>query len=364
MRAAARANSVAASRTTMPILGNVLLEAEDDALTISATDLEISYQTRIPAEVVEPGRVTLPAKPFSEIVKNVVGDHVVMQETANHSVVLGSGAFSTNLFGLSPENYPTLTSVDDVTMISVDSRLLGDSIAKTISSVTPGDDTYNLAGVYFLRETEDDLTRMRLISTDTQRMSVATLMTEDLDKLQMETAGVIVPTKGLQELKALAEGVERLDLGLVPGKMVARTGQAVLIIRLLDGPFPDYHRVIPVDNDLSAWFTRKELLDAIKRVGILVSGKTPLAKFRFNSDLLTISGANPEVGKAEEAVGAEYSGPEITTGFNPTFFSDILAPMASEKIQVSMREGKVSFLVTGPEDPGFFAVIVSSAVAE
>ena len=206
-------------------------------------------------------------------------------------------------------NFPQLPPLDDIVMITADGKLLSDAIAKTVNSVNPGDDTYNLSGVYFLRETEDEFTRMRLVSTDTQRMSVATLLAEDLDKLQMESAGVIVPTKGLQELKSMCDDVTRLELGLAPGKLVARTEHSVLIIRLLDGPFPDYHRVIPVDNDLTAWYSRKELADAIKRVGLLLSGKNILTKFRFNNDLLTIIGANPDIGKAEETVGAEYEGP-------------------------------------------------------
>jgi DNA polymerase-3 subunit beta len=346
----------------MAILANVLLDAQGETLSVTASDLEITYRITIPAEVLEPGRVTLPAKPFADIVKSLAWDEVSLRETENHSVVLTSGTFSTNLFGLSPENFPSLAAYDDSALVAVDGRLLADAINKTMSSTVTGDDTYNLSGVNFLKEA-DERAVLKLVSTDTQRMSLATLIGDDLEKLPIES-GVIVPVKGLQELKTMSEDASVVELGVGQNLMVARTDWALLLIRLLEGPFPDYRLVIPVDNDLKAWFYRKELLDAIKRVNTLITGKHSVAKFCFKSGLLTITVMNPELGKAEESVRIEYSGPEVITGFNPGFYLDILTAMASEKIQLAMKEENVSFLFTGPEDPGYLAVVVSSSLTE
>jgi DNA polymerase-3 subunit beta len=293
----------------------------------------------------------------------VAYEEITLRETENHSVALTCGAFNTSLFGLSPDGFPELAEYDEDSLVAVDGRLLADAINKTQSAVVPGDDTYNLSGVQLLKEIENSVTVMKLVSTDTQRMTLATVLADNLDRLPLD-GGIIVPPKGIQELKKLAEDAPVVELGISKTHLVGVTEMARLSIRQLEGPFPDYRKVIPVENDLRAWFNRQELLDAVKRINILISGKYSTAKFDFTNDLLTISVANPELGKAEEAVGIDYSGPEIVTGFNPGFYLEILSTMASEKIQLAMRNSKVSYLVTGPEDPGFLAVIVSSSLNE
>ena len=307
MKAAVRANAIAIRRTTMPILSNVLLWAEGDTLTVAASDLEVISQIRLPAEVIEPGRVTIPAKPLADISRSVAGELVVLTEGNNHTLSLTCGAFSSNIFGLAPENFPALPDPSGLAFVRLDSTLLSDAIAKTISSVTQGDDTFNLAGVLFLRESEGEgefqRAKMRLVSTDTQRMSVATVDADGLDRLTMPTdlpnppkealPGVIVPTKGAQEIKAMTETGAMVEVGVLRDKLIAMSEESLVAIRLLDGFFPDYHRVIPAANELSAIFSRLQLVDALKRIAILTVHKDPLATFLFSRHLLTISAANP-----------------------------------------------------------------------
>jgi DNA polymerase-3 subunit beta len=292
----------------------------------------------------------------------VAVDEVSLQDTENHSVILSSGSFSSNLFGLTPEDYPAFPKYGDCPLIAVNGRLLADAINKTIGATMAGDDTYNLSGVNFVREDDEDGPVLRLVSTDTQRLTLATVKAGDLDRLNLEM-GVIVPVKGLQELRRMTEDMASIELGVAETMIVAKTDWSLLVTRLLKGPFPDYRVVLPLDNDLHAWFDRKEVLDALRRVNS-ISGKHSVAKFIFREDLLTISAMNPELGQAEESIRIQYDGPEIITGFNPTFHSEILATMSSEKVRLSMKAEKVSYLVTGAEDPGFMAVLVSSSISD
>lgn len=358
-KAAAQANSIATSKHSMRICAFLLLEAEGDVLSVTASDLEITYRMTLPADVIEAGRATVPAKIFTDLTRNVNYEEVTLRETENQSIILTCGAFSTKLFGLSPESFPEMPDFDDTSLATVDGRFLADGINKTIASIMSGDETYNLSGVQFIKEIEEEIPVLKLASTDTQRMTLASLMVDDLEKLPLE-AGIIVPPKGLTELKKLSDDATVVELGVSKTHLVAITQLAKVSIRLLEGPFPDYRKVIPVDNNLKAWFNRAELLDTLKRIKVFITGRHSIAKFSFGSDHLDIHIKNPELGEAEETVKIEYSGPEIVTGFNPEFYTDILATMASERVQLALSEGSVSYLFTGAEDPGFLAVVVSS----
>ncbi|MDR1545403.1 MAG: DNA polymerase III subunit beta [Deltaproteobacteria bacterium] len=358
-----QAGTVAEKRTSIMILNNIHIAAADGEMTLTATDLETTFKGRFPAEVIEPGTLTVPFKTFRDLIRSCSGDVVLLKESDNYSVELDCGSFNTSLFGLSPENYPKTPEIEDVNFIELESRDIIDAINKTLFSVSAGEDTYNLAGIYLIKEEEDDETRFRLVSTDAQRLNVSTIPIRSQEPFELES-GIIVPRKGMQELRNLAETVDRISLGLssVSG-LAAKTDTAFLVVRLLEGSFPDYKTILPTSNDKLVYVQRKEMLDALKRIVIMTDAGYRVAIFTFTEDLLTIGSTNPNLGKAEEKLRVEYQGPDITSvGFNPLHFVEALSNMRSDRITIQLKEGKVPYLFTGPEDPGYFGIIMSMTV--
>jgi DNA polymerase-3 subunit beta len=347
----------------MAILSNILLSTEDNKLVMTATDLEVTTQIKCPAEITEPGRVTVPAKFFAELVKGVSGEFIILRETENNSTILSCGPFSTNLFGLSATDYPKIPEIDNIDYVSFKGPDLIDAINKTNSSTANSDDTYNLSGIYLLKEVEDadDPGHLKLISTDGVRLNCATLVAEDPQNFAAEK-GIIIPRKGLLSIRNMAEGNSILNIGLSENMLAAKNNDSTVAISLLDGMYPNYKEVVPTDLNITAIIYRKDLLVVLRRIIILLTTKYPLAKFSFTRDLLTISTSNPEIGQAEETVGIEYTGPDIMAGFNPVLLIDMLVAMNSDQIYLQGKESNSSYLMTGPEDPGYYGVVVSAVI--
>ncbi|MDR0620777.1 MAG: DNA polymerase III subunit beta [Deltaproteobacteria bacterium] len=360
-KAVAQCSSVVAKRSTMEVILKILLSAEDNHLTLSATDLEVTLQTRVPAEVSGTGQVAIKPKAFADFLRVATADEVLLDLGDNFTLKAVCGGFKTSHFGISSENFPWISKPEDSEFVRIDAQALADAIDKTIYSVTSGDEAYNLKGIFFAREEpEDEPKCLKLVSTDAQRLNVATVHAENLDVFQ-ETGGVIVPKKGLQELRTMCEPLSEIYLGMYDNSLVARTEDAVMKIRLLSGNFPDYRAILPTKLDLRVWISRREFLDTIKRICILTDDKYHLAKFVFNRELVTVTSTNPELGQAEDSVGIDYDGPEIVTRFNPNFFDDALSALRSDRICLEFSDSHPSYLLTAPEDPGYSSVLVSIA---
>jgi DNA polymerase-3 subunit beta len=360
-RAVNQCYSVIPKHSTMDIIMKLLLSAEENKLVLSATDLEVTIQTSIPAEVSGSGQVAIKPKAFFDSLRQAPSSatDIIMDLGENFTLKTICGGFKNSYFGVSSEHFPKVARPEDSEYIKLDARALLDAIDKTSKSVTSGDELYNLKGVYFTREEEEDEPkRLRLVSTDAQRLSVATVEAENLDVFP-EVGGILVPPSGLQKLRTLCEPQVDISLSLFENCLVAKTDDSLLKIRLLSGNFPDYRGIIPRDLELQVWVNRKELLDTVKRICIPTDDNYYLANFAFNQDLLTITAVNPEVGEAQDTVGIDYTGQQVLTRFNPNFYVDVLSALKSERVSLQFTPGNASYLMTGPEDPGYMGVIVS-----
>ncbi len=361
-RGVGQTSAIAEKRSSMPILSNILLDAENGELKLTATDMEISFQGSFPAEIVTPGRLTVPAKKLNEVVRLLAADEVSLREADNFTLGLAAGQFSTQMYGLSPADFPQMPPVDDLGYIDIEGPALAAVIDKTIFSVAMEETRYNLSGVYVEKvEDEEGRTVLRFVSTDGHRLNLAGLAAPNLAELELPK-GVLISKKGVSELRRLADGSETIKLGVTANSLVARTAASVLVMRLLDGRFPDYNLVIPKNNDKHLGAGRKELLEALKRIATMSSDDYKAVKFKMEPGLLTISSMTPELGKAEESLAVEYEGSALESGFNPRFFIEVLTALASEKIRISFHEASNPALITAAEDPGYNGVIMSMKI--
>ncbi|MCL2028857.1 MAG: DNA polymerase III subunit beta [Deltaproteobacteria bacterium] len=361
-RGVGQTSAIADKRSALPLLSNILLEAEDGRLRLTATDLEISFQGSYPAQVEIPGRLTVPARTLNDLVRNLSAAEVRLAEEANFTLLLTAGRFKANLFGAGPDDFPAMPPVDDVNYLELAARDLQAAIDRTIYSVAKDETRYNLSGIYLEKVEYEGRPNLRLVSTDSHRLNLAGLYTPDLAGLDLPK-GVLVPSKGLGEVRKLTEGAETVRLGLSGDSLVARGQNTLLVMRLQEGRFPDYNLVVPKDNHRHLLADRRELLEALKLVDIMCAGgEYKVVKLALEPGRMLISAVNPSQGQAEESLEVEYEDEPLAIGCNPRYCLEALNPLASEKVRLSFREAANPILLTAAEDPGYIGVIMSMKI--
>jgi DNA polymerase-3 subunit beta len=324
-RALSRAQGIVEKKTTMPILSHVLLEAtKADDLHVSATDLDVSVTSAHSCEVMKEGKVVVPAKQLFEIVKTLPEKDVVLKRAQNNWLELRSGAAEFRIVGMAAEDFPALPRFEKVAFVSVPPRLLLEMIELTAFAASTDETRYNLNGVLF----EPAGAALRTVATDGHRLSLAE---RALDGDFALKKGVILPRKGLLEMKKLlldaAEG--EVKLGFVENSAVLQLPSVKLVMRLIEGVFPDYRQVIPKAGDKSFKVGRERLLETLRRVSLLSTDKAHAVKLELAAGQLRVLSNNPDLGDAKEELPVEYTGEKLSIGFNARYLIDILQALAT-----------------------------------
>lgn len=355
-RSLQKSQSVVEKRTSMPILSNVLLEAADGRLTVTATDLEISFQSSFEAKVNKPGRLTAPARKFYEIIKELPSDDVYLKEKENQHMHLTGGRASYDLVGLSADDYPALPDISGIPDLPVDAETLSEMIEKTIFSISQEDTRFNLAGLFVQKRRRDDKEFLRMVSTDGHRLSLVDREMPGISALDIDK-GVIIPRKGVAEMRRMAEDGD-LTLGLNGSFAVLKKDDATLILRMQEGSFPDYEVVIPKNTTRVVLVNRQGFGEVIRRVSIMATDRFQGVQLNFKDGLLELVSQNPDLGEARESIEVEYDGEPFTVGFNARYFLDLCAAMRSEVISLSFIDENNPCLIKGEGDEGFLSVIM------
>ncbi len=358
LKGIARVQGIVEKRNTIPILSNVLIEAEQNSIFITATDLEVGMRASYPATVSQAGKITVSAKKLFEIVKELPEKEVLFKSRDNSWIEISCGKSIFNIVGLSSDEFPHFPAADDNKMISINGSLLNEMIEKTLFSISTDDTKYNLNGIYFKKIEEDGENMLRLVATDGHRLAmvqrnIKTLQIEELDQ------GIILPRKGIHELKKIAEDSEEdIRLGFMDNSAVISKGNTVVIMRLVNGDFPDYDRVIPKNNEDIATIDRDAFLHVLRRMAILSSEKSKGVKVELSKGKLEISSSNPDIGDAREEMEIIYNGPEMSIGFNARYMIDILQALESENVKLAVKDNMSPGLITPEGDEGFLSVIM------
>lgn len=353
----AKSQSVVEKRTSMPILSNVLLDAEGDKVTITATDLETSFVGVYPARVSKPGRLTVPARKLYEIVKELPGEDVYLREKDNSYLHLSAGRANYDLVGLAADDFPELPEVNDIPELTFEGEILAEMIEKTMFSISQEETRFNLAGLYVHKRQVDEGPRLRFVSTDGHRLSLVDREVGGLDQFTLDE-GVIIPRKGVAEMRKLAEEGGDLVLGLNQNFAVVRKDEVLLILRLQEGSFPDYEVVIPKIVKRKAVVNRRAFSEVLKRMAIMSIDRFHGVRLDFKEGLLEVISQNPELGEAREALEMDYQGEPFQAGFNARYYLDLCAAMRSEDIGLGFQDEQNPCMVTGEGDPGFLGVIM------
>ncbi|MBN2033385.1 MAG: DNA polymerase III subunit beta [Deltaproteobacteria bacterium] len=356
-KAVSRLQSVIEKRSNMPILSMILISTSGSQITLSATDLEISIQQKLSAQVVAPGSIAIPGRKLFEILKESKNPLVQIREKENNRIFLSDDQAKFNLASLSAEEYPAFTEPEGIDMLEIDSAILREMINKTIYAVTLEEAGFKLSGIYTEKVTKDDKTFLRMVSTDGHRLSLIDKEVKNIDKIKLD-AGVMIPKKGMSELNKLAGEANSLLIGFRQNNCVARGDDAVIVIRLLETKFPDYHAVIPKRQKAIAKVVRQLLLDGMKKMSILANDTYRGVKFTIDKGYIELVSINPDLGDAQERLEADFSGESIEAGFNSRYFIDVLQSMESEIVELGFIDNSSPCVIRGKDDVGFMGLVM------
>lgn len=342
LKALSITQSIVEKKTTMPILTNLLLSVSDNKLTISSTDLEITAVSSTTAKVVTNGSTTVNARVFSEIIKELSEDREInITLNENERLEITSGKSKLRVIGVSAEEYPSLPGISiSVTNTILASQLIN-MISKTLYATSYDETRFNLNGVCFECSNEKKKnSNLRLVSTDGHRLALIENHINGLDFVEK----VIVPRKGLTELKRLLDNDadKEVRIGLQDGFFIVDTGSTKISMRLIDGEFPDYNNVIPSDpGELVIVDNVDELEQALRRVALMVSDKGKSVKLDFHKDRIRITSSSPELGDATEDLDCQYSGENLSLGFNAKYLLDMLGTINKDQSLVIELHGEL-----------------------
>lgn len=330
-------------KNTMPILGNILLIAKEGKINVMATDLEIAIKDSVKADVITEGSVTINAKKLYEIVKEFRKDEIEITEKEN-KVTLKSQKSKFNILGLPSNDFPSFPEIDENGFSNIDKEKLKNMIQKTEFSVSTDETRYNINGFLL----ESDKNNVKIVTTDGHRLA---LISEDSKDMPEVEKSVILPRKGVMELKKLLEEneEEETQFEINDKSVTVKKGDAVINIRLIDGEFPDYNQVIPKDNDKEVVANREELLGSLKRVSLLSSDKVRGVKFNLTKDNLLLTSSSPDIGDAREETAVKYNDTDLETAFNAKYFIDVLETLDDENVVMVFKD-QLNPVIIKPEN--------------
>ena len=349
-----RLQSVVEKKSTVAILSNILCEVSDSKVGLYATDLEVGMKVTLPIQTEQEGRITLSAKNFLDIVKELPSGPVHLSKRDNDWIQILSGKSKFNIVSLPADEYPKLPGFEDKEYFKARVKALSEMIDRTAFAVSTDATRYHLNGVFF-EPLENGV--MRMTATDGHRLSC--LETEVfLDAPQMKR-GIIIPRKGLSEVRRLLEqNSESIELAFDRGYLFARDQSSALFVRLIDGEYPDVRQVIPSSTKYEAILDRGTFMSALRRVSLLAHEKSRGVKLNFQNNLLLITSSNPDKGDAREELDIEFEGEATEVGFNARYFLDCLTVLDSERVCFQFNDRLNPGVLRGYDQKNYTYVIM------
>jgi DNA polymerase III subunit beta len=321
-------------KTTIPILSNLLVEAQGSQLTITATDLELSVRTSCEAKIKKEGAGTIPAKKLLELVRLLPEGEIKVKLLENHWVEIVSDRKKYKLVGMAKENFPALPTMPH-TLVKIPAAILENLIAKTKFAISLEESRYTLNGGLMILKPDT----LAMVATDGHRLALAET-DHKLTGLNGEVK-VLVPKKAMDEVEKLsaAAGSEaHIDFAKDESHLFFQVGHRLLISRILTGQFPNYEAVLPRDNNKHVVLERVELSDAVRRVSQLADQRSHAVKLAISTEGVEISASSPEYGEAKESIEKEYKGDPLAIGFNSSYMLDFLGAAADGPISIELKD--------------------------
>jgi DNA polymerase-3 subunit beta len=349
--------AVAASvptKTTLPVLANILLEASKDGLRLSGTDLDIAVATTVPASVDQEGAITLPARKLVEIVRELPSAPIRLVASGEQRVTIECGRSKFKLLGLPREEFPAFPTVK----FDGGWRAPAQDLQKLISHVAFAASTEEsrpiLNGVLWELRPE----RMRMVATNGHRLARMDVPTPASGA--SGTADLIVPPKALEQIRRLFASDDEIEIAKSDNHLGFRSPSTQVFTRLIEGPYPNYEQVIPRENDKAATADKSALISALRRMSIVASDQTHRIRMGFSNGSCKLSVQTPDLGEAQEEVTVAYDGDPLELGFNASYLLEILKYIPTDEVRMTFKapERAATCEPVGWDDSASFLALV------
>jgi DNA polymerase-3 subunit beta len=329
--------SVISSKPPIPILANILIEAVDNQLIISATDLTVSIRAYIEAKVSEEGAITLPARRFFQLIRELTAPQIEIHSTSPEHAFINAGSSHFKIQGMHKSEFPALPDLSGAFSFSMPSSSLKELLARTAFAAAKDDSRQVLNGV-LLEYAQNAAT---FIGTDGKRLAK---LIANLEMPEQHNGSYIIPLKAVDEIIKILDGKEEsAKVSLMADKIGLQSGPITLITKLLSGQYPDVSRVIPEKTPNPIALHREELISLLRQVSLFTSDTSSSVRFTFSTGTLHLSATSGEIGEGKVHMPANYDGNKLEVAFNPNYFLDILRHSKDES---------VSFDIKDPYNPG------------
>ena len=361
LKALSHIHGIVEVRHTLPILSNIILEAKDDKLILSSTNLDIYCSDKIKAEVLKSGEVSVSAVTFFEIIKRLPsGSEVLMiMEEDENEITLTCGRSKFNLSTLKTDDFPIISDSDLSTNFVLSADELIRIIDKTKFAVSNEETRYYLNGIFLHKAERNSIQFLRAVATDGHRLAQYDI---PLPQGAEDITGIIIPKKTIYELrKVLDDANGDVSVSLNENKIKFSFNDLKVVSKVIDGTFPDYTKVIPQKNDKNFKTNNSDLKNAIDRVSAVAANeesKSKAIKFCIENNSLSLSVESQSKGSANEMIDVNYSGDKVDIGFNSKYIIDICNEVDGDEISISLSDSISPAIILDKTDENLFFVLM------
>ncbi len=334
--------NVVGARATMPILSNVLIEAEEGHISLTTTNLDLGIRCRIKADVSEPGGLTLPVRKLATIIRELPQNEIFIETSENNQAKITSGGSNFKIMGISTEEFPPLPTFENRHVFELSQTEIV-SMLKSVSYGQSNDENrYILNGVYFNFADE----KLTLVATDGRRLALTALDTEISED---NVGSLILPAKTVAELERLMGKGDKVkiafndrqaafEISIDDSSDTGLVDHLYLVSKIVEGNYPNYRQVIPKETEHRVKIERELMLECVHRAALVTSDKSNSVKLKVSKNLLEISGSSTEYGESHESMAIAYDGPEVQVAFNPQFLIEPLKALTKDEVFFEFKD--------------------------
>src|ERR1017187_9063209 len=340
--------NVVSTRTTLPILSNVLLRAEGDRLEFTATDLDVTVACSVEAKVKTPGASTVPVKKLFGIVRELTNMDIDLEVDEKNNCTVRSGSSFYKINGLSADEFPPLPKFKEDKKVVLKQKTVRSMLKKTSFAISTDESRYVLNGTYISLKDH----KMTMVATDGRRLA---LVDEEVEFSEKSAGEFIVPSKAVNELNRLLQEEGDVEIKYADNQaaftLKDEKGFSILVItKLIEGNYPNYRQVIPGETKERIALVREEILHALRRAEIMTSEKANSVKLTFSKNNLAITANSPEVGEARESLAINYKGKDMAIAFNPAYLIEPLNALTDDEVFLELIDelSPGVFKINGP----------------
>ncbi len=348
-----RAQGIVSTKGAMPILANILIEASESGIMLFATNLDMGLRGSCEATVANTGKITVQAKKLFDVVRELPSQNILVKTDDDGRLRVTCGKTKFNLATISSDEFPSFPEYDESKFIGLDSEMLLEMIRKTSFAISQDETRLTLNGAFL----EVSATKARMVATDGHRL--AFIEREGAFKVS-DTAKAIIARKAIQELnKLISEDDSPVQFTQQDNHVVFKKGDIVMVVRLIEGAYPNYEQVIPKPPYThEATLPISEFMHSLRRVVTMADEKSHMVNMTFSPGKLEVSSEGGELGEAKDELSIEYDGEGLSVGLNANYFLDVLNVLNDENVILKMQDPLSPVLAQAPGDSGLLCIVM------